>query len=122
MLFKSLTLASVAIWLAAAAGTVWAHAYPVVSVPADGATVSESPREIRIQFTEGIEMEFSRIVVKNSSGEKVSQGNLRRLAEDTVAVDLKPLAPGAYTIEWQVLSVDTHVTDGALRFTVTRGK
>jgi methionine-rich copper-binding protein CopC len=24
-----------------------------------------------------------------------------------------------YTIEWQALSVDTHVTDGTLRFTVT---
>jgi methionine-rich copper-binding protein CopC len=33
-------------------------------------------------------------------------------------VGLKALGPGSYTIEWRVLSVDTHVTDGVLRFTV----
>jgi methionine-rich copper-binding protein CopC len=52
----------------------------------------------------------------------VGQGDLRRLAEDTLAVDLRPLRPGTYTIEWQVLSVDTHITDGVLRFTVSGGK
>ena len=53
--------------------------------------------------------------------EVVSQGKLRKLADDTVAIDLKPLAPGNYTVEWQVLSVDTHVTEGVLRFTVAPG-
>jgi methionine-rich copper-binding protein CopC len=28
------------------------------------------------------------------------------------------LEPGSYTIEWQVLSVDTHITQGVLRFTI----
>jgi methionine-rich copper-binding protein CopC len=41
------------------------------------------------------------------------------LANDTLAVDLIPLAAGNYSVEWQVLSVDTHITDGILRFTVT---
>lgn len=57
-----------------------------------------------------------------ATAENVGRGNLRRLAEDTLAVDLKPLRPGTYTIESQVLSVDTHVTDGVLRFTVSGGK
>lgn len=40
-----------------------------------------------------------------------------------MAIDLKPLVAGSYTIEWQVLSIDTHVTEGVLRFTVRpRGK
>ena len=121
MSFKFLIAASVFLRLATAGAILWAHAYPMISIPADGAVLRERPREIRIQFTEGVELEFSRIVVKNSHGEKVSQGNLRRPAQDTLAVDLRPLAPGAYTIEWQVLSVDTHVTDGTLRFTVAAG-
>ena len=98
---------------------VWAHAYPAVSVPNNGATVKESPREVRIQFTEGIELAFSQITVKGPNGEVVSQGKLRKLADDTVAIDLRPLGPGNYSVEWQVLSVDTHVTDGTLRFTVS---
>ena len=96
----------------------WAHAYPAVSVPNDGATVKESPREMRIQFTEGVELAFSQITVKSAKGEVVSQGKLRQLADDTVAIDLKPLQPGNYNVEWQVLSVDTHITDGVLHFTI----
>ncbi len=95
-----------------------AHAYPAVSIPNNGATVKEPPREVRIQFTEGVEIAFSQITVKGATGEVVSQGKLRQLAEDTLAIDLKPLNPGNYTVEWQVLSVDTHVTEGVLRFTV----
>jgi len=100
---------------------VWAHAYPATSLPADGATLKEPPREVRIQFTEGLEIAFSQIVVKGANGEVVSQGKLRQLGEDTVVIDLKPLRLGNYTVEWQVLSVDTHVTEGVLRFTVGAG-
>jgi methionine-rich copper-binding protein CopC len=39
----------------------WAHAYPAVSIPNNGATVKEPPREVRIQFTEGVEIAFSQI-------------------------------------------------------------
>lgn len=121
MIFKSSIVLSLAFWLAASVSIAWAHAYPTVSVPADGATVREAPREVRIQFTEGVEIEFSQIAVKGPGGEKVSRGNPRRIAEDTIAVDMQPLRPGTYTIEWQVLSVDTHVTEGVLRFTVDAG-
>lgn len=123
MSFKSLIAAS-ALLLAAAGSpaSLWAHAYPMVAVPTDGAVLREPPREVRIQFTEGIELEFSRIEVKNAAGEKMNAGNLRRIADDTVAVAVKALGPGTYRIEWQVLSVDTHVTDGVLRFTVSGGK
>lgn len=122
MSFKFSIAASAFLCLATAAGIAWAHAYPAVALPGDGAVLRAAPREVRIQFTEGVEIEFSRIAVKNASGENVGQGKLRRLSEDTLALDLKPLGPGIYTIEWQALSVDTHVTDGVLRFTVAGGK
>ena len=51
----------------------------------------------------------------------VSQDKLRQLADDTVAIDLKPLTAGNYTVEWQVLSVDTHITEGTLHFTFSPG-
>jgi len=96
----------------------WAHAYPRVSFPENGAVLKEAPREIRIQFTEGLELAFSRITVKGPNGDVVSQGNLRQPAEDTLAIDLKPLSAGNYAVEWQVLSVDTHITEGVMRFVV----
>ena len=97
------------------------HAYPIIVSPADGTALKESPREIRMQFTEGVELAFSRITVKGAKGEVVGQGKLRQLADDTVAIDLKPLSAGNYTIEWQVLSVDTHITEGTLHFTFSPG-
>src|SRR5215467_2654839 len=106
------------LWLGAHARPVWAHAYPAVSTPNNGAILKEPPREVRIQFTEGVEIAFSQITVKGANGEVMSQGKLRQPADDTLAIDLKPLNPGNYTVEWQVLSVDTHVTEGLLRFTM----
>jgi methionine-rich copper-binding protein CopC len=113
-------VAAVATGFALFPASVRSHAYPAASVPADGATVKEA-REVRIQFTEGVEIEFSRIDVKNSAGAPMNAGKVRRLAADTLAVDVKPLPPGAYTVQWQVLSVDTHITEGLLRFTVRPG-
>ena len=100
-----------------------AHAYPTVSSPADGASLKEPPREVRIQFTEGLELAFSQITVKGPTGEIVSQGKVRQPAQDTLAVDLKTLSPGNYVVEWQVLSVDTHITEGLLHFSLApKGK
>jgi methionine-rich copper-binding protein CopC len=96
----------------------WPHAYPSSSTPADGATVGASPGEVVIRFTEAVEIEFSRIEVKNAGGETVSLGKVRRLAPETLAAEIKALAPGTYRVSWQVLSVDTHVTEGSFRFTV----
>jgi methionine-rich copper-binding protein CopC len=49
-------------------GLAWAHAYPAVSVPNNGATVKEPPREVPIQFMEGVEIAFSQITVKGATG------------------------------------------------------
>jgi methionine-rich copper-binding protein CopC len=114
----ALSAALLLIGLSISGAPAWAHAYPAVSVPNNGAIVKEAPRELRIQFTEGVEVSFSQITVKGPKGDVVSQGKLRQLADDTLAIDLKPLSAGNYSVEWQVLSVDTHITDGALRFTV----
>ena len=114
----SIVLSTALLLLALPDRQVLGHAYPAVSIPNNGATVKEPPRELRIQFTEAVEVAFSQITVKGSNGEIVSQGKLRQLASDMLAIDLKSLSVGSYSVEWQVLSVDTHVTDGVLHFTV----
>lgn len=117
----AVSLAGIVLIAHASVESLWAHAYPAVAVSGDGAVLKEAPREVRIQFTEALEIAFSQITVKGANNEVVSQGKLRKLADDTVVIDLKPLVAGNYTIEWQVLSIDTHVTEGVLRFTVRPG-
>jgi methionine-rich copper-binding protein CopC len=106
------------VFLIASAEPASPHAFVDASVPADRSTVREAPREVTVRFTESVELEFSRITVKSGAGETVSTGPIRQPAGNTLTVGLKALGPGSYTIEWRVLSVDTHVTDGVLRFTI----
>ena len=73
----------------------WAHAYPVAFRRRDGSTIAQAPREIRIRFTEGVELEFSRIDVKNAGGEKLVQGTLRKIANDTWPSTLSRWLPEA---------------------------
>src|SRR5262245_25328889 len=91
-----LNLAVASVFCVAVPPRAWAHAYPAVSVPNNGSTVTEAPRELRIQFTESVELAFSQIIVKAAAGEVVSQGKLRQLANDTLAIDLRPLNAGNY--------------------------
>ena len=77
MFFRSLTRFSLCV-LAVALATDGAsgHAYPDLVSPADGATLTQPPAEVRIKFTEGVELEFSRVEVKNAAGQRVSKGNV----------------------------------------------
>ena len=82
MSFKSLILCSALLMpmTFARADFASAHAYPVNVSPADGSTIAQPPREVRVQFTEGIELEFSRSIdIKNAGGEKVTAGTFQRL-------------------------------------------
>lgn len=88
----SIVLSSALLLLALPGRHSWGHAYPALSLPNNGATVKEPPRELRIQFTEAVEIAFSQITVKAANGNAVSQDKLRQLASDTLAIDLKPLA------------------------------
>lgn len=113
-------LALAALLTGATATRALGHAYVDTSSPADASTVAP-PREAVVRFTENVELEFSTIAVKSARGEAMSAGRVRQPTPNTLSVDLKPLPPGMYTIEWRVLSVDTHITDGVLHFTVAPG-
>ena len=97
-----------------------AHAFPDRSLPAVGGTVTQSPPEIRIWFTQKLEPAFSTIEVFDASGSRVDQGNSSVDAQDpsVLLVSLKPLGAGTYKVTWHVVSVDTHATEGNFSFTV----
>ena len=106
--------------LALSAAPVFAHAFPDHAQPAIGSTVSPSPTELRIWYTQKIEPAFSKIEVHDASGARVDQGDAKVDAQDPslLRVSLKPLTPGAYKVDWHVVSVDTHPTEGNFTFTV----
>ena len=107
--------------LLALAGTASAHAFLKTAAPAVGSQVQQPPGEVAITFTEGVEPKFSSISVKSAAGQTVDTGAPHLEGGDTVlAVALKPLQPGTYTVVWHATATDTHKTEGHYNFTVTQ--
>ncbi len=105
--------------LALCIGRASAHAFLQTASPAVGSTVQPSPGEVSIGFTQDVEPAFSVIAVQDASGASVSAGAAHLGGDGAhLAVALKPLAAGTYTVRWRVTSVDTHKTEGSFSFTV----
>jgi methionine-rich copper-binding protein CopC len=135
--------ALVLIWAGAATG----HAYLKTADPLEDGTVGVPPKEVRLVFTEPIELRFSTFKIypmrsepgwddrrlNGAAGALVSEvlrktGDEAARADDgliTVArtsaeigIRMKPdPRPGTYVVMWRVLSIDTHTTQGFYVFT-----
>ena len=99
---------------------VFAHAFPDHAEPAIGGTVSVSPSELKIWFTQKLEPAFSKLEVRDQTGAEVDKGDARVDGDDAslLRVSLPALKPGTYKVNWHVVSVDTHPTEGDFTFTV----
>jgi copper resistance protein C len=97
-----------------------AHAFLDQAVPPVGGAVPASPKEIRLNFSEGVEPRFSGIQLATSDGRTIATGPVALAPGDDrqliLAVPL--LVPGHYRVSWHVVSVDTHRTEGEYTFTV----
>lgn len=96
---------------------VSAHAYLASSTPQQESGMNQPLQEIRLQFTEKINADISKVIVKDSSG-KIVNGKQSSENAEWLIVTVDSLPKDVYTVEWQVLSVDSHVTEGAFRFAV----
>lgn len=94
-----------------------AHAYLDRASPRVGSTVSSSPGQVALTFTQNLERRFSTVEVRNSAGARVDQGNVS-VSGSTMRVGLKSLPAGTYRVTWRVLSMDTHTTQGSFSFSV----
>ena len=98
----------------------FAHAQLEKATPPVGGTVSP-PSEIRLEFSEGVEPKFSKVSLTGPGGTAVPLG-AAKTEPSNQAVLIVPianaLAPGAYKVHWQAVSVDTHHTQGTFEFTV----
>jgi methionine-rich copper-binding protein CopC len=104
----------------AAGGPASAHAFLKSASPAVGSTVQTAPAELVIEFTEGIEPNFTTIAVLNSGGVRMDTGTVHLMpgSDTRLATGLKPLPPGVYKVTWHATATDTHKTQGGFSFTV----
>ena len=94
-----------------------AHGALERAVPKAGSVVKAAPAEVKLRFSEKLEVKFSTAEVTDAAGQRVEAGPVQAEANSLV-VPLKPLAPGIYTVTWRVVSVDTHATAGRFTFEV----
>jgi len=109
-------LAALALWPALAL----AHAVLVKSVPGQRAALAEPPPRVELWFNERLEPAYSKASVTNEAGTQVDLRDVAVSAQDPrrLSLSLPALAPGRYTVSFRVLSVDGHVVESKLSFTV----
>jgi len=106
-----------------AAAPAPAHAFLDHASPAVGSAVPTAPAAVTIWFTQGLEPAFSSVTVTDATGQRVDLGNVQIPPDhaEQLQVGLKPLPPGTYRVNWHVVSVDTHPTQGSFTFQIGGG-
>ena len=116
--FNPSAFITVAAVVAFAAGPAAAHARLVSANPAANSTVA-STRSISLTFSERTVPAFSGFDVVNAAGEKVSMRTAVTEDSKTLTGALaRPLAAGAYRVDWRIASSDGHRMTGSYTFTV----
>jgi len=101
-------------WVAVAA----CHSLLLESTPAAGSTVAAAPT-LSLRFNNRVEKPLSRLRLLDERGGSLSLAMPASGGPvDRLSAPLPPLSPGAYRVEWQVLSTDGHVVSGRFGFRV----
>jgi methionine-rich copper-binding protein CopC len=105
------------LFLMLALGSAQAHAFLDHAEPKVGNKVAAPPRQVTLWFTQKLEPSFSSVTVTNGAGERIDTGKAR-VSGNEMSISLRQGGTGTYHVNWHVLSVDTHTTDGNFTFQV----
>lgn len=101
---------------------VAAHAELLLAVPAAGSTVTlPAPTELRLSFSEELELAFTKVSITGPDGQKVAIGQLSLDPADAsiLVVPLAGgLAAGVMTVDWTAVAADGHKSKGSYSLTV----
>ena len=98
----------------------YAHATLTKSEPPRRASLSVPPEHIQLWFNEEIEGSYASITVLDSDNNSVTETVPETVPDDlkSVVLPLPEIAPGRYTVEYRILSVDGHVVESSFGFMV----
>lgn len=116
--FNPAPLIVIAAAAALSAGPAAAHARLVSATPAPDSTVAAT-QTLSLTFSERSIPAFSGFDVVNAAGEKAPmRGAVSEDGKTLTGVLDRPLAAGAYRVEWRIASSDGHRMTGSYTFTV----
>lgn len=103
-------------WLVSA--PVAGHGILLESVPAKNATIIGPDLDVVLRFNSRIDPLRSRLTLILPGGGEQGIDILPDDRADLLHAKADGLAPGAYRLHWQLLSVDGHITRGDVPFTI----
>jgi len=113
------TMPVIALTVTAAATAARAHSFPEQESPAAGETVATPPNQVTIKYDAPLEKLFDSLRVLDAAGQDKAAGT-PQVSDDgrELTIPLRALGPGQYTVQWRVVCIDTHHTEGSYTFTV----
>lgn len=115
----SVTLWAMLVLMFAVGPASWAHAILEASTPLEGAVVAGPSLKAILSFNSRIDQSRSRLTLDGPG----QTGTAIPVQKDTaqpakLVAQLSALKAGPYTLHWQVLAADGHITRGAISFRV----
>ncbi len=97
-----------------------AHAILVSSAPVAKSAVPGPDVAIQLKFNVRVDGERSRLTLlePGTDAKPLSLKIEKQAAADVLSAKASGLKPGAYSVRWQVLASDGHITRGEVPFTV----
>ncbi|AEM88440.1 copper resistance CopC/CopD family protein [Streptomyces violaceusniger] len=114
-------LAALLCALSVGASSASAHAALTSTDPADGSVVQTAPREVTLNFSEGVLLSGDSVRVLDPKGKRVDTGKTAHVGgkSSTAAAGLHSGLPdGTYTVAWKAVSEDSHPVSGAFTFSI----
>jgi len=113
------SLVLLALPMVAAPRPIAVHATLVSSEPAANSRLTSSPSRIRLVYSEPVEGKLAKVSLVPPSGSAIA---LRAGADPrdvhAVIAPVDSIGPGAYRVDWRVVSADGHPVDGSYTFAV----
>jgi methionine-rich copper-binding protein CopC len=97
-----------------------AHAHLAAASPKADSSVAAAPAALTLTFSEALEPSFTKVKVTGPDGSTVAvdKPTLDPAATLVTVPFTGKLAPGTYKVDWHVVSVDGHKSEGSYSFTV----
>ena len=96
-----------------------AHAVVVASTPAANGAVAGPAFELRVEFNQRIDAKRSKLTITAATGESYAVEIIEADEVNVLVGRVSDVPAGRYSLHWQVLAIDGHITRGEIPFTVS---
>jgi hypothetical protein len=101
-----------------ASASAEAHAIIVVAQPSINASVAQGELDIRLEFNTRIDRQRCRLALRRPDGGEAAVALVTDVPPNVLAARAHTDSSGRWRVEWQVLSLDGHITRGEVNFSV----